>query len=511
MNEINDFQSHSGSFDPRVRQKLTNVAGEQAIIPDVSLDLRKFPNSETLQAMMGVIVDKANQLTAKFAISGKLGFHDIKALRHTIKGGNEEAEVAAMLLTLVDEKKVNPRTLRYFCKNGVISDAMEKDIRMIFRARAMGQNPNDEYIPTVENSAEGITNTEIGDLFEVKGQKNIYIKAKEDTAEQLKMDKETMIKLFPPAERFANAQTYSGDCYFVATVNSMMENPKTRAHFLKCFEQDGDDVIIRFPNNDFKYVAEDGQMPKSYKHNFLTGSTGMKLIEFAYGQFLENTISQQAIEMQLDAIKTLEEKIEQGATKENLQDLEEKLKRHKNNLERFEKDQKNKTKEYVVALDDYRKPEMNMNEGISLRPISQMNFYRSTTFETPGDFYRGDGGVMEDVFMDFGYKTAKGYSMDDPFIRDLLRDPERFQDYIFTGGTKREGRSNLLRRELIMDRSISMFGAHAYKIQPSVTKDNEIVYKVSNSWNSSHNCILTFEQLEQFFSQIHIAKIDDDL
>ena len=508
MNEIYGYGPQSVVF-PVKREKVKNPTADQAILPEIGHSpFDNLPGSETLKTMMGVIENKANRLTAKFALSGKLGLHDIKALTQTIKVTDENSKSVAMLLTLVDEGVVNPRTLRYVCKNGTISDAMNKDIKMIFSSRAQGIDPNDRYIPLVENEKEGILQSGIGDMFVLPEERNVFIKTDKGKVEQLKMDKETMIKLFPPAERFANAQTYSGDCYFVAAVNSMMENPKARIKFLKCFEQDGKDVKINFPASDFVYVAKNGEMPKNYKHNFLTGCTGMKLIEYAYGRYLEDLVAKQVRIQQTEAIKKLEEQIETEKDKSKLSELKIKLRRHNIMLENFEKDQERKEKSLVVSLDDYRRPIMTDGDGIVLREIGQMNFYRKTTFDEPGDFYRGDGGVMEDVFNDFGYKDVKAYHIEEEEIQELLKDPVKSKEYLFTGGTKREGRPNFLRAELIMDRSLSMFGGHAYKIEPTQTKDGKMIYKVSNSWNASHNPILTLEQLNKFFSQIHIAKIE---
>ena len=52
-----------------------------------------------------------------------------------------------------------------------------------------------------------------------------------------------------------------------------------------------------------------------------------------------------------------------------------------------------------------------------------------------------------------------------------------------------------------------MYGTHAYRIAPSQDNDGNTVFKVSNPWNSSHNAILTFDQMKEFFSQVHMAKI----
>lgn len=468
-------------------------------------------SSKNWQAITGVTVDnplnKANKLINKFALTGKLGVSDIVNLKKIIKNGNEQAENVSMLLSLVNDKEVNAKTLKYICKDGIMSDGMEKDIKMIFDAKKEGINPADKYIPHYNSSNEALEVIQTGDMFEVEGQKNIYIKNKEGKAEQLKVDKNMMLKLFPPAERFANAQTYSADCYFVSTVNSMMDNPDSRAYFLQCFEQDGDNVKITFPSDNYTYNAENAEMPKAYKGNFVTGSTGMKLIEYAYGKFLENKVSNQVNEIQTNRIAQLNEQLSQTNNEKEKMEIQEKIKNHENILNRYNEDLKSDKPEYVVILDNDREPETTESEGVTLRSLNQMNMYRKTSYQSAGDYYRGDGGYMEDVFKDFGFKETKAYSIEDEELQEILSNPEEAKQYIFSGGTKREGRQNPFRAELIMDRSLNMYGAHAYRIAPSVDEKGNTVFKVSNPWNSSHNSILTMEQLKEFFIEIHMAKI----
>lgn len=97
---------------------------------EIPSDLAASPDGEVWKAMVGIndsnVMKNANKLINKFALSGKLGIHDIANLKNSIKQGNTQAENIAMLLTLVNEKTVNARTLRYVCKNGIMSDEMEK-------------------------------------------------------------------------------------------------------------------------------------------------------------------------------------------------------------------------------------------------------------------------------------------------------------------------------------------------------------------------------------------------
>lgn len=520
---INKINSQAG-----IKNKLLDNAENTTLSQENTIVSDKLPTGQTWQAMIGVN-DKScfknpDKLINKFALTGKLGVSDLINLKKIVKQNDKQAENTVMLLNLVNDKSINSRTLKYICKDGIMSDGMEKDIRTIYSAKQQNIDPNDLYISHVNSASDGAAKVNVGEMFEVEGEKNIFIKNKDGLAEQLKLDKATMVKLFPLGERFANAQRLSGDCYFVSAVNSMYENPQARINFLKCFEQDGENINIRFPSSDFVYTAEKGEMPKHYSKNYITGSLGMKLIEHAYGEMLADRFSNMAVDAQEKAIQSLEQK--QTQTPDDKY-IKERISEHEHTLERFKNDLNSKKPELVVMIEDLgdlkvekntdgksvvvaesvKRPEMSDYSGINLKRLDEMNMYRHTSYETPGDFYRGDGGFMEDVFNDFGLKEVKAYPAYEREVCELLQNPELSKDYIFSGGTKNEGRRNPMRAELIMDRSLNMYGSHAYRIMPSTDDKGETVFKVSNPWNSSHNTILTFEQLQRFFIEIHIAKI----
>jgi hypothetical protein len=469
------------------------------------------PSCEVLQAVYNVSLQnsQSDKLINKFALTGKLGVSDIANLKKIIKSGNAQAENISMLLRLVDKKTVNPKTLKFVCKDGLMSDGMEKDIKMIYEAEQKGIKVEDAYIPQYANSDEAAEQVQIGDLFEVEGQQNIYIKNKDGKPEQLKMNKEMMIKLFPPAERFANAQTYSADCYFVSSINAMIDNPKSRAYFLQCFEQDGDNVKITFPSNDFSYTAENAEMPKTYKANYVTGSTGMKLVEYAYGKYLENYAKEQAFDIQNEEIEKLKNQLAETTDNSQKKELQKKIVSYSSTLENLKANlsDKSKAKDIIIELDTERKPVILENSGISVRSLQQMNTYRQTSYQSAGDYYRCDGGYMEDVFKDFGFEETHAYSIDDEEIQKILTNPDLSQNYIFSGGTRNKGKQNPFRKELIMNKNLSMYGLHAYRIAPSIDNNGQTIFKVSNPWNSSQNTVLTMEQLKEYFCEIHTAKI----
>lgn len=471
----------------------------------------KTPDGNLWRAMKGIsqenIKNKASKLIKKFALKGQLSLKDINNLKTALNADNNQANNIAMVLTLADEKIVNPRTLKFVCSNGVMSEGMQKDIKMIFEARQKGVNPNDLYVPKVNSFDEGLIKTDIGDCFELDGQDYIFIKNKDEKPEQLKMDKKMFIKLFPPAERFANSQKSSGDCYFVSTVNAMMDNPHARSYFLNCFEQDGNDIKIHFPSDDFEYKAVNARMPKACKDNFIKGSIGMQLIEYAYGCFLENQIARKVRERQISAVEDMKKQLKLTTNKNDEKALKNHIKNFQITLDKFNEDQRKDLHEWLVAINDEREPETDNYNGILLRSLNQMNMYRHTNYQTAGDYYRGDGGWMEDVMHDFGYKNTYVYAIDEPEAQELLKNPDAAKNYIITGGTKSEGKSVPLRAEKIIDKNYSMYGSHAYRIIPSKDKDGNIIYKASNPFNSSHDVILTFEQIKEFFSQIHAAEI----
>lgn len=430
---------------------------------------------------------------------------DINNLVKVMEKGSVETSNIEMLFGLVKDGDLSKRTIKFICADGMMSESMEKDVVMIYEAKADGVDVNDRYVPIRANKDEALANSEVGDVFSVGGEKNVFIKNKDGEAEQLKMDRDMYLSLFPAAERFASAQNKAGDCYYISAVNAMMDNPNSRARVLQCFEQDGENVKIKFPNSDYVYVSEDAKLKNSAEKNkLLVGSMGMKLLEHAYGYSKEADAISQYRESQTRVIGELKEKLASASDTETKKDLEYRLKEQERSFKTFEYDRASKNPKLVFQFDSDCKIRTD-KDGVGIF-VNMDNLAKTTGmyYKSTADYYRAEGGFPENVFRDFGFDSSYA-EFGTPEAKEILSHFDDADDYIINGGTK-SGRSALERK---LDRSKSMYSGHAYRIIPFKDKAGNEMYRVSNPWNGSHDSVMTYDDMAKFFREISVAKVKE--
>lgn len=429
---------------------------------------------------------------------------DVKNLVSVMEKGSVETSNIEMLLNLVKEGDLSKRTIKFVCAEGMMSESMEKDIDMIYEAKADGVDVNERYVPHRANKDEALANSEVGDVFALDGEENVFIKNKDGEAEQLKMSREMYLSLFPAAERFASAQNKAGDCYYLSAINAMMDNPNSRASVLKCFEQDGNNVKIKFPNSDYEYVAENAQLKKTAeKSKLLTGATGLQLLEHAFGYKEEADAVKQYREFQNEKIASLKKELETTTDENRRNELQGHIKEFERCNRIFEEDRASNNPKLVVLRDNETLKILTDDfSGGIYRNLDQMgkttgNFYKSTA-----DFYRGEGGFSENVFRDFGYEsTFANFGTEE--AKEILSHFDDASEYIIAGGT-RAGKTPIERK---LDRSMSMYTGHAYRIIPFKDNDGNEMYRVSNPWNGSHDAVMTYDDMSKYFREVCIAKV----
>lgn len=131
---------------------------------------------------------------------------------------------------------------------------------------------------------EAFTKTKTGDVVEVAGQ--MYINDGQELY-RWNMTKEKYLELFPPVKRFTTAQDHLGNCYFVASLNSVMRNQKTRASLYKSFELNGNDVKVTIKAyEDFlgSVTFRDGMLELDKNKMHIQGCKGLQMFEQTYAQ-----------------------------------------------------------------------------------------------------------------------------------------------------------------------------------------------------------------------------------
>lgn len=144
------------------------------------------------------------------------------------------------LFELISQGKVNINILKNIDENTFLSNRTLADIRKIRDGKS--------YITTLSSPAD-LSNiskyVEPGDVCEVNGK--LYVND-EGTAVEIKMTRAKFEELFPPLNRVSFEQKGLGDCWLVTTFDNFMDLPGGQAALYKLMSQDGDDILIKFPN-----------------------------------------------------------------------------------------------------------------------------------------------------------------------------------------------------------------------------------------------------------------------
>ncbi|MBE7712921.1 MAG: hypothetical protein E7Z87_04175 [Cyanobacteria bacterium SIG26] len=139
-------------------------------------------------------------------------------------------------------------------------------------------------IKSFDSLDDVLKKTTSGDVISVKGKMYINNNGK---LESWDMTEEQFNRLFPLADRFATAQSF-GDCYFISTMNTLYQNPRTRGAYYKLFKQVGDDIVVTIPAyKDYGGVVKfpKGEIITDIKNQHtVNGSRHIQMLEQAYSR-----------------------------------------------------------------------------------------------------------------------------------------------------------------------------------------------------------------------------------
>lgn len=146
------------------------------------------------------------------------------------------------LLDLIKEGKVDESILKNIDENTFLSNRTLKDIRKL---------ANGESLITTLKKQSDLSNiskfVENGDVCELNGKLFVNDNGK---AVEIKLSKQKFEELFPPLSRVSFEQGHLGDCWLVSTLDNLMDLSDGRVALYKLFEQQGNDVLIKFPGVD---------------------------------------------------------------------------------------------------------------------------------------------------------------------------------------------------------------------------------------------------------------------
>lgn len=528
--QINTSNVKNSTINTQIKDDKTFDKKEKEMIISTDNQNKEMPSCQLLKAYVGITSVKGNNKQEEKVNSDELKkeepeykemtayeyLNTLPNVKQTFK--NELAEVAKvmermdvessnveMMVNLVAEGKLWRGVLRYFCDHGKMSKPMEKDIDMLYEAYGDGVSPIDRYVPTFENKNAGLISSNIGDTFEVEGEKNIYLKDFNGEAHQLKISKDTFGQLFPLAERFSGVQGAAGDCYLLATLNSIIEKPSQRQVLYDMFEETETDINVKMPNGEYTYSVPKEDLRQGIdKWQHMQGATGMILAEHVYGEELKFQYEKSFHEVMNAEIAKLE--------KENPQNIE-KIDGYKQRIADF--DEKNNDGETFPVLMRFENPDANGKltfkydeNGIIFKDLKTANKECRRKLSTQADFYRGSiGGDLDTVMKDFGYTDIEEYKTrnqeQEKNLKNILFSENANEKYIFTAGALSDG--TLVEKPIAKEYSV--YGCHAYKVEPFKDKNGDTKFYVENPWNATQNSIMEYDKLKEFFEIICAVKV----
>ena len=481
-----------------------------------------MPSAETLQAMVGVRPTKlpvakpvpvahtnyeASKLIKEAGVM--LSKEDFKNVKNVLKRGDEQTANVMMQLEMVKNGDLDPKTLSNYWETGKMNDNLAKDLDMMYEAKKAGKNIADVYVPTVKSQAEGHKNAKVGDVFQVKGQDKIFVKANDEDSRQLNMDKEMFIKLFPPAKRFTTQQQSIGDCYLVSTLGTLMNNPKSRVALYEAFNQDGKDVTVKFKNGFGEYKYANAELPKDrVKKYSLVGSEGIRILEDAYGLDSVNKADTMFKKIMNERIAKKEAELAKAPMNKK-PELMKSLEGYKQRLADYKEAKADPNRTIVVCRDDnfyniYYEEDKN---GLKFADLKNDPDNKQDKFQSAADFYRGSlGGYNFEVLQRFGFGGFRQWNLnfEADQVKEMMKKPNFNEDYIMTGGTRASGG----RTENPVAEAAGVYGFHAYTLEPQVGKDGEIKVRCTNPWNTSYDADINYKQFLEYYDSASICDVN---
>lgn len=469
------------------------------------------PSAELLRANAGVKAPKDKDPYGARAFLNNHPASDVvkgeyrENLIHAMEKGNVETSNIEMQLALIADGKLHPQTMADYWKDGKMCDQMEADIDMMYDCYANGKSIEDTYVPPVTSQAEGIKNTKVGDVFQVEGQDMIYVKDGEDSSHQLKVDKETFMELFPPAQRFACNQYAIGDCYCVSTLNTVMEDPHARVALYDAFEQDGDDIHVKYPNGKADYVAHKGQLDSSTNPKMIMrGAQGMRLLEDAFGLELQvkaeddfRTIMKEKIAAKKAEYQAESDPREKAIMKKDWNGMRQRL-------ADFEESMANPKNKTVVLRDDTGIDIKYQEDRYGMKFSALKTAPDAKEFTTQKEYYRGSlGGYQHQVMDVLGFEGKCLDSVQDKqALHELIQEPSAGK-YMLAAGTWPDGS----RTEQPVAKDKGVFSFHAYTLESVKNEDGEVRVRSTNPWNTGLDADLTEKEMFEFFQFVEVYDV----
>ena len=445
-----------GNYNPdrffKVMDLISNIEGS------------KYNQSEKIQALnyfLGLKTENGEKL------------FDVQNPRHSkmstyeylmnIDPTSVEASNMQMLIELVQAGVVGKHVFEFLPSKAKITPNIAEDIDKLYNAYISGKAPIDEFIPTFKNIIKASEQLSVGDVYEIEGEDFIYIINNEYSSTQLQLTKQKYFELFPPIERFGTTQNQIGNCWEISVLQGIFSNPKTRQLVLRLFSQEGEKLVVEYPNGNYgKVVFPSGQLPiKEDLSGYSQGAKGFQLLEYADGKEVQDA----KIREYIRHVSSLEPEL----AKIKMGELEEMIDYYGG--ENIFLDYSYKDRDWVI--EEYQKTPSGYDNA---------------------EIMGRDGGYSLNLLIRLGLKQAEELMTDDDNFDDFLNNLDNFNSHIVIWTTNRN-------EELCEERELT--DGHAYFISSANVDENGkiIDYNVINPWGIVEQR-LTLDELKEYGSAI---------
>ncbi len=262
---------------PLPKGKKTNYEVQRLMLYLQDINHSAIPNkkaflNEFLKDVKEIDNILANDGTKLYQDNSVLSMYTKKAILQAKYNNSERYKDITDLISLYKKGLVPKHNVEIFFPEAQFHPLPKSDMQKLLRGES--------YYPQFqEMSKEAITKLEEGEVFSV-GEK-MFVKT-QNGYEELKIDRTTYEKLFPPVERYAISQNLVTNCGKISSWNGMIKNPTSRIELYKMFEQTENGVIVNMTHAGYLQEFKWNELPDMYRVENLQGSLGWKMLEYTY-------------------------------------------------------------------------------------------------------------------------------------------------------------------------------------------------------------------------------------
>lgn len=477
--------------------------------------------------------------------------NSLNILNYYLSLNDDRADSIKTIIKLIEERKLDPEIIVRGSMYSKINEDVHSDLKKLSETKYEKNALLEKFVPKFENEKDADKNTKTGDVIQIENKRNVFIKDKSGKLKELFITPETYFEFFTPVERFASVQSYTGDCYFLSSMNALYFNPNSRERILECFNEDKNGKIevclSGYENKDGRVLKKDRKrfsiqnLDEMFEHSknfeYASGASWIQAFELLFRKEIEHN-AENSIDIRYAKFLRYKEEmgdkpyIEKDGFRyyrdeielyikfaqeyfDNPNDKEKKLIsfgdmpfpiiQEENGIEVLDDEEDDdELDKYANAVckryDDYCK--RNDVDWVEVDLIMPMPLAREYAYYFDNDWNDDDpymdGGVEENVFQKMNLKTEVLDIKNDDKVYDILSSDDFNKKYVLTASADKKTE--------IYEKNFDISNGHSYMVVPFKEK-GELKFKIKNPSNFLYEDILSYKELKEGFDNLTIAEI----